>query len=669
MIILTGDKYKPLKKIPHVDNNVETPDIVVYPEIFNDRTIEKITELLKSLSYNKNGEIWLTDDPNWSLGKNLPAKPFPSIIEYLRNDIEKITGYTFNSCLIKMYNTDKTYKIFDDEVEWMGYKYIIPSVSFGFKRVVQFDSLDRTRTKKININPGSLLVQRERVHDFWDTKLLGDGKNTFYNLIFNRLYPPEKNDIPFCKTPSELKKGKLPYSLDIIYTKAKYRRAFAKKIYKGLTPIHGVEEGKQCIMSYSINNLRKYIKLGELIGIGDWGNVYTAWLTKDVKAMRKFAIKMSRITEEDMQCPYNETSSAWYEIWMLKDILKTIVDNNICPNLPLFIDTFLCDKCDFVFRKGNSTHPGVIIVTELADGDMKDYFKSCHPSDEEIFSALFQIMAGLHSIQMSGQILNNDIKLRNILYYKVKPGGYWHYRINEHDFYVPNFGKMFILNDFGVSTLYNPNFQLYPNKKKKVFNLGSRYAINVGGRFSPIDAAINYGKDGSVVTKPPVKWITSDGELVRKSRGSTYKIDRKTGQVLISRTNLTSLQKAYLFKKGVSTNPKTWGFFEHPFYIPPFEFYNDVQDTLRIFVGGKRTTQRGNHSTNKNISKNVINAIIPYMGKSINAKEMVFTDKSYHVLAGEFIIEFFSKTHNYLNKPKGNKISYYNMNKCMSNKY
>jgi len=669
MIILTEDNYKPLKKIPHVENHKETPDIIFYPEIFNDETIEKTTELLKSLSYNKNGEIWLTDDPNWPLNRDLPAKPFPTLIELIRNDIEKIIGHTFNSCLIKAYKIDKTQKIFDDQVEWVGKKYIIPSVSFGAKRVIQFESLDHTRVKKIKLKSGSLLVQREQVHEFWNTKLLGDGKNTtFYNLIFNRLYPPEKNSTTDCKKPPEVKKGKLPYELDIIYTKAKYRSAFTEKIYKGLTPIHSAE-GKQCVMSYGVNHLHNYIKLGKLIGTGDWGNVYTACLTKDKGGKRKFAIKMSRITEEDLKDPYTETSSAWYEIWMLKDIFKPIVERNVCPNLPLFMDTFLCNKCDFVFRKGDATHPCVITVIELAEGDMREYFKFGHASDEEIFSALFQILAGLHSIQMSGQILNNDIKSKNILYYKVKPGGYWHYRINKHDFYVPNFGKMFVLNDFGVSTLYNPNFQLYPNKQKKVFNLGSRYAINVNGKFSPIDAEINYGKDGSVVRKPLVKWVTSDGELVRESRGSTYKIDRKTGQVLMSRTNLTPLQKAYLFKKGVTTNPKTWGFFEHPFYIPPFEFYNDVQDTLRIFVGGKRTTQRGNHSTNKIVSKNVRNAIIPYMGKQINAKENVFTDKAYHVLAGEFIIKFFTDIHSYRNKPKGKKIAYYDMNKCMSKKY
>jgi hypothetical protein len=669
MIILTENNYKPLKKIPHVENNEEIPDIIFYPEIFTDETIEKTTKLLQSLSYNKNGETWLTDDPILSLGEDLPAKPFPALIELIRNDIERITGHSFNSCLIQSLSGDKKHKLFTNEFSWAGDKYVIPSVSFGVKSVIQFESLDGVRQKNIKIKPGSLLIQRERVHEFWNANLLGSNNGTFYNLIFNRLYPPEKISISDCKKVPTVKKGKLPYDLDTIYTKAKYRSAFTEKIQKGLTLIHGVEEDKQCVMSYGVNNLRKYIKMGKLIGTGDWGNVYIAWLAKDKEAKRKFAIKMSRITEDDLKDPYTETSSAWYEIWMLKDIFKPIVEQNVCPNLPLFMDTFLCNKCDFLFRKGDSTHPCVITVMELAAGDMKDYFKFGNASDEELFSALFQIMAGLHSIQMSGQILNNDIKTKNILYYKVKPGGYWHYRINKHDFYVPNFGKMFVLNDFGVSTLYNPNFQLYPNKQKNVFNLGSRYAINVDGKFSPIDAEINYGRDGSVIRQPRIKWVTSEGELVRKSRGVTYKIDRKTGQVLMSRTNLTPFQKSYLFKNGVTTNPKTWGFFEHPFYIPPFEFYNDVQDTLRTFVGGKRTTQRGNHSSNKIVSKTVQNAIVPYMGKQVNAKEKVFTDKAYHVLAGEFIIKFFTETYSYKNKPKGKKIGYYDMNKCLSKKY
>ena len=123
---------------------------------------------------------------------------------------------------------------------------------------------------------------------------------------------------------------------------------------------------------------------------------------------------------------------------MLKDIIKPLIAKDVCPNLLLFIDTFLCEKCDFIFRKGDASHPCVITFMELASGDLRDYLKFATPSNAELYSALFQIMAGLHAIQMSGQILNNDIKSKNILYYDVKPGGYWHYKIGKKNFYVPN---------------------------------------------------------------------------------------------------------------------------------------------------------------------------------------------------------------------------------------
>jgi len=212
-------------------NHEETPDIIFYPEIFNDETIEKTTELLQSLSYNKNGERWLTDDPTLSLGKELPAKPFPALIELIRNDIEKITGHSFNSCLIQALKRNEKKALFTEEVEWVGDKYIIPSVFFGSKRIVQFESLDNTRLKKLNVKPGSLLIQREKVYEFWNVDLLSSDNDTFYNLVFNRLYPPEKNSLSDCKKVPIVKKSKLPYDLDIIYTKVKCTRFYRSLMF------------------------------------------------------------------------------------------------------------------------------------------------------------------------------------------------------------------------------------------------------------------------------------------------------------------------------------------------------------------------------------------------------------------------------------------------------
>lgn len=668
MIIITENNFKSTGKILPVEEPDKDPNVVFYPSIFNSNATRKINDTINTPEFNNINEIWFTDDPSWQYKKTIAPFPFTNVINNLRQDIEKITKKTFNSCLITRVYSGGNWN--QNSAKWLGYDFIVPTVFVGPQMKLVFENKNAD-THFLDVTNGSLLIQRENVGKYWKIKIDkddADDEEVTHLITFYHIYPPEKVTKKYTDRPSG-RKIALPYDISRIYLDTKYRFAFARKIKTSLSDIHDVKEGHQCFMKNGVNTLKKYIKMRHLIGTGDWGNVYSACLAGDTQCKRQFAIKMSRITNEEFKDPYSESGMAWYEIWMLKDIIKPIVAKNLCPNLPVFIDTFLCDKCDFIFRKGDVQHPCIITVMELAQSDMRDYFKFKPQSDEEIYSALFQIMAGLHAIQMSGQILNRDIKSKNILVYDVKPGGYWHYKIGKNDFYVPNFGKMFILNDFGVSTLYDPNFQLYPNKTKKTFNLGSRFAINIDGIFSPIEASTEYHMDSMRKTRQ-VQWIDSNtGEIHKTSYGANYKLDRETGVVIDTRTVLTPLQKAYLFKNGVPTNPKKWSFFEHPNIIPPFEFYNDVQDTLRMFVGGKRSVQSGNHTIFPTISKNVKKVIEPYLGTKENASKRVFSVHAYYVLAGEFITKFFTETYSYQTKPAGKEISFYDMNKCLSKQF
>ena len=648
MIIVESNNFKNLKDIPTEPNTINVLDVVIYKNIFPIKTSQTVLTLVKSMDYTK-GPLLFTNDPNL-LYDNISPNPFPEFLEYIQNDVEKVTNQLFNACLISN-------DMFTMSEKLLGNNIIIPSIFLGSNTDVTFISNTTNITKTIEIENNTLLVQRESVNINWT---VNTDKSDSFILTFLYIYPAHNVcDENIQKIP---KKGEIPVKLSSIYLSSTKRTLFCNYIKKELHNAHRIAEGSQCIVSDGINKLKKFVTLLKLVGTGDWGNVYSACLKNN--CTRNFAIKMARITDEDYKDPYTETSSSWYEIWMLKDIIKPLIESNICPNLPLFIDTFLCGKCDFIFRSIEKTYPCVITVMELASGDLNEYLKFGNPTDDEIYSALFQIMAALHAIQMSGQILNNDVKAKNILYYNVKPGGYWHYKINKNNFYVPNYGKMFVLNDFGVSTLYNPNFQLYPNKERKVFNLGSRYAININETFSPIEATTEYTDSGLHKTSK-ITWVDNNGDTINTSHGATYKLDRKTDQVIISHTGLTPEQKSYLFRKGVSTNPKSWEFFEHPYIVPPFEFYNDVQDLLRTFVGGKRSTQKGDHRLHPIISQKIRNNIKTYLGSAVNAKDKKFNVNTYHVLAGSFLSKFFTETHSYKIKPKGKKISYYNMNKCM----
>ena len=102
------------------------------------------------------------------------------------------------------------------------------------------------------------------------------------------------------------------------------------------------------------NKLSEYLKLVKLVGSGDWGNVYSSHLQLDNKLCTEksydFAIKMSRIKKADLKHPYSPLSTSWYEVIILQDILRPIIEKNICPNLPLIIDSFVCDSCSFILR-------------------------------------------------------------------------------------------------------------------------------------------------------------------------------------------------------------------------------------------------------------------------------------------------------------------------------
>ena len=463
----------------------------------------------------------------------------------------------------------------------------------------------------------------------------------------------------------------IPIDLKLVYLKNRYRLAFSTYIRRALSEIH-IKLNSVCNMEEgSEDSLSEYVRLNTLIGTGDWGNVYSARLSNQKNFQQPFAIKFSRISTEDFNNPYGKNSASWYEIVILRDILKPMIEKNICPNLPLFIDNFLCETFDFKFRKGDNSHPCIATITELASGDLKDYINNSKSvSDKELYSALFQIMAGVHSYQMRGQILNNDIKARNILCYDVEAGGYWHYRINQQDYYVPNYGKMFVLNDFGVSNLYDPNFKIYPTKTRKVFNLGSRYAININEEFHPINSIND-------VENYRIEWVNNPvnlkkDEMLEKgkivpieiSNGLLFYIDRETDKIKNHQIALTSIQKGFLHAKGIPSDCTDIQFFKNPYIIPPFEFYNDVQDVLRMFTKGKRTTQRGYHSGFKNVSSSFVKSITPYLGKAENSSAKIFSYNTYHVLAGSFIAKFFKDSCNYGKKPlTGKCLSIFDMDK------
>lgn len=378
----------------------------------------------------------------------------------------------------------------------------------------------------------------------------------------------------------------------------------------------------------------------ELIGKGCYGNVFKCGYQS-----RMFALKISKLKPESVNYPYDTSFSCWHEVFFLKEIFRPLISNCICPNLPFIYDSFTSDKCELIIDNKKTVGPGVITAVELASGDLKMYLQKTR-GIEELYSALFQVMAALHSIQYYAQIMNFDVKKENVLYYDVVEGGYWCYIIRGKKYYVPNYGKLFVLNDFGISRTMCPKYPLYKNKEQKTFRLGSRYAIVHKGRFIPFHT-VNEIDDNEIETKSEkITWPTFS------SRGSEFRMKRKEGTLIPLNIKLQSDVKKTL--RGIDIF--SLDFFNNSEVFPPFEFYNDTQDAIRMFIGGKRTTQKGYHKVYAKLPKKFVNELSGYVGKGESMKDRIFSDDPAQVLAGYFIESFFT---NYLVKPRGKILETY----------
>ena len=96
----------------------------------------------------------------------------------------------------------------------------------------------------------------------------------------------------------------------------------------------------------------------------------------------------------------------------------------------------------------------VTLYNEYINYTFESWIQQKH-SNQIWFNALFQIMYALASLKKMFNMLHTDLHIGNILVQKIKKGGYWIYKLNGVDYYLPNLGYVFIISDFGFSWIPN----------------------------------------------------------------------------------------------------------------------------------------------------------------------------------------------------------------------
>ena len=180
--------------------------------------------------------------------------------------------------------------------------------------------------------------------------------------------------------------------------------------------------------------------------------------------------------------------------WLSKKLFK---EYEIMKKTNYLINEFICPNYIQVYNF-NSNIP--LIIMEYADGDARFLFNSDVFYPNELYNSLiFQVLAGIYYLHNNVKLLHNDLNLDNVFYKKINPNIIFHYKINKKDYYLPTFGYLFMLGDYGrtdekningiiselkyfgrsilieylkvIFKLYKSEINLFNEKNKTIFNL------------------------------------------------------------------------------------------------------------------------------------------------------------------------------------------------------
>ena len=303
----------------------------------------------------------------------------------------------------------------------------------------------------------------------------------------------------------------------------------------------------------STNPVKLPVEMGslDLIGFGTFGQVFSTTIDGN-----EIVIKEAILDDDTMEAMKPTASPSQYskEAKML-ELTSQLLHEKKCPS---FLDFFLftaCTGCN-VRTLLNKRVTGSCSTTfiEFADGNLKDI--SMTRSTLQI-SFLYQMLIALHYIQTEYGMVHRDLKLVNILYTATPElkGKYFEYKINGKTYYVPNAGYVFYIADFGIARMFKPSFALTDD-------LGER-----NGKVSRL-------ADGSLILNPLPKetFVFVETPRLYLNWKNGQRTLRNRGPYLHSKVDLNDVLK-----------------------FPPWNFNGDIQDVLKMIVGGKHSVQKMTH--------------------------------------------------------------------------
>jgi serine/threonine protein kinase len=191
-------------------------------------------------------------------------------------------------------------------------------------------------------------------------------------------------------------------------------------------------------------------------------------------------------------------------------LVTELVKQRVCPNFVMTYsyrfkerDTVCDDQYPAKVYLFNEWIPGVQLFDTFCQNEKH--------SLAVWFNSYFQILAGIYAMQETLGMAHADLHSDNILVATVKKGGHWKYTIDGVDYYVPNLGYQFLINDFGHAWIPGKMESWYvrehvkPKGKKqknidplRIFKLVLEYSVAPKRVKDIVDLTVELFKDTSV---------------------------------------------------------------------------------------------------------------------------------------------------------------------------
>ena len=330
------------------------------------------------------------------------------------------------------------------------------------------------------------------------------------------------------------------------------------------------------------------------IGKGSFGQVYRATLSTG-RASDQLVVKEAYLTHgekrvlkqaTDRNKKWEALKNSYPKEYRILDMVNQLLLSRRCPNFVYVYNMAMCNGCkvERLFDYGSAALGSCYVTfmesasTDLAHVDLINF--------EQQLSVLYQLLIAVHAIHRYYAIWHRDIKTTNVFIDLIRPGGYFEYVIGDKTYYVKNAGVVAYLADFGVSEVLSPLYKFtdnYGTRNAEVMRSSQEVnGSNLYWKPIELDPQAIHDQLPEVpvdhLAFPPIECDWHDTMTGSKVKGTwNFITDELKSAVPI---NLNNNQK-----------------------FPAFEFFDDIQDVIRMFVGGKQTEQPGIHRPMKTLSR------------------------------------------------------------------